>query len=122
MNPKIKIEPPKEQPEGPDGLEGDKSSSSHDGFNFIKWIFDFVLAKKPPGFSVIEHYKSRLDLKIDHPIFYRIFLAYVLIVDAVYLSIVAIVIGSLMVVILLTFAHGVGIFDWFPGILVKLHL
>ncbi|HKC04535.1 MAG TPA: hypothetical protein VKC54_01565 [Patescibacteria group bacterium] len=87
------------------------------GFNLVKWIYDFFSLKEPFAFSLIQKYRKKLDLKIEVPWLYYIFLVLCVILDFLFALTVCVVVASLLILITLSFARGIGVFDWLPTLI-----
>lgn len=103
--PSVDIPPEEEKPQ---------ASEHNSGFSLIDSIYRFLIIKEPIGFSMLQKYKIKLALKIEHPWFYRFFLCFSMPLDAMQalLSLSAILI--IIAIIILSFAKGLGLFDWLP--------
>ncbi|MFC1596072.1 hypothetical protein ACFL4D_02160 [Candidatus Margulisiibacteriota bacterium] len=100
----------------PKSVNGKDKISGESGFNIIHFIYKHLVDREPLGYQVISYYK-KLDIHIEYPYKYRLFLFIALLIDIVSIFGIALIILIVLSIITISFARGVGIIDLFSQLM-----
>ena len=93
-------------------VRNDNRGNTGNGFDVIKWIYDFILTKEPIVGRYLKKYDDNFDLRYRNRYIYWIFLLISIFVDTIFALLLQVVVLFLLVVILLSVVRGVGLDEW----------